>query len=120
MNVFTRDQVSRMRAVLELSPRRAQLVEYSKNGRLDPADRLTVDLYPNPATTDFKLDVRFKEFEDLDISIYDLNGREFLRSNYKQVWSRRLVVDVSVIPAGLYVLKVSTTKESTTKRFVVN
>lgn len=120
MNIFTLDQVARMRAVMTLSPRRAQLVEYSRQGRLEPADRLTVDLYPNPATTEFNLDVRFNEFENLDISIYNAEGKEFLRNTFEQVWSRRLVVDVSVLPAGVYYIKIATTRESLVKRFVVN
>lgn len=119
MNIFTKDQVSRMRAVLALSPRRASMVEYGKEGRLEPSDNLNVTIFPNPAREEMNVDVRFSDFQDFNYSISDLAGRELTQFAYKKVYSRRLKLDVRLLPSGLYVLKVSTQNETVTKRFVI-
>ncbi len=120
MNIFTNDQVTRMRAVMELSPRRARLVEFSKQGRLAPADNLTVDIYPNPAESDLFIEVRFPDFQDITYKVYDLNGRTFESVSYPQVYSRRLRFDVRVLPPGIYLIKINANNETITRRFVVN
>lgn len=120
MNIFTKDQVGRMRAVLALSPRRAKMVEYGKEGRLQPSDNLNVNLFPNPARVEMNVDVRFADFQDFSYAIFDLTGRELTQFSYKNVYSRRLKLDVSLLPPGLYILKVSTKSETVTKRFVIN
>ncbi len=118
MNIFTKDQVGRMRAVLALAPRRASLVEYSRTGRLEPSDNLNVNVFPNPARVEMNVDVRFADFQDFSYSIFDLTGRELTQQFYKNVYSRRLKLDVSLLPPGVYILKVSTKNETITKRFV--
>jgi hypothetical protein len=120
MNIFTKDQVSRMRAVLALSPRRVSLVEYGKEGRLEPSDNLMVDLFPNPVRIELNVDVRFADFQDFSYSILDITGRELTQLNYKNVYSRRLKLDVRLLPPGMYVMKVSTNSETVMKRFVIN
>ena len=120
MNVFTQDQVGRMRAVLALAPRRASMVEYSKEGRLEPSDNLLVELFPNPVDVEMNVDVRFADFQDFRYSIFDLTGRELTQVGYQNVYSRRLKLDVSLLPPGLYILQVSTKSETVKKRFVVN
>lgn len=121
MNIFTKDQVGRMRAVLALSPRRARLVELAKAGRLDPTDQLTVTLYPNPviAQTPLVVDVQFAGFQDFTYAIFDLTGRQLATTSFKNVFSRRLSLDVQLLPPGMYILRVDTDSESTTKRFIV-
>ena len=120
MNVFTADQVARMRAVLALSPRRARLVEFSKQGNLEPADNLTINLYPNPAVKELYLEARFPDFQDLTYTIYNLAGQVVDTRNFSQIFSRRFTFDVSVLPPGMYFMKVEANRESKVQRFVVN
>lgn len=120
MNLFTKDQVGRMRAVLALAPRRASMVEYSKEGRLESSDNLMVELFPNPARVDMNVDVRFADFQDFSYSVFDLTGRELTQVSYRNVYSRRLKLDVSLLPPGWYILQVTTGSETVRKRFVVN
>jgi hypothetical protein len=120
MNVFTKDQVARMRAVLALSPRRARLVEFSKLGNLAPTDNLTVNLYPNPAVKDMYLEIQFPDFQDVTYTIFDLTGRMVQKVRYPQIFSRRLILDVSILPPGIYLLKVEANNETKTIRFLVN
>ncbi|WP_165933435.1 M43 family zinc metalloprotease [Arundinibacter roseus] len=120
MNVFTNDQVARMRAVLALSPRRALLVEYARESRLESTDNLTVEIYPNPADEDLTVEVRFPDFQDFTYAIFDLNGRLLYQESFTQVWSRRLSPDIRLLPPGNYLLRVQMNNETVTKRFVVN
>lgn len=120
MNVFTVDQVARMRAVLELSPRRARLVEFSRQGNLEPADNLTINLYPNPAVREMYLEARFPDFQDLTYTIYTITGQVVETRSFSQIFSRRFTFDVSVLPPGMYFMKVEANRESTVQRFVVN
>ncbi len=119
MNIFTKDQVARMRAVLELSPRRARMVEFGKEGRLDPANNLTVEIYPNPAESDLNVNVRFLGFQNFTYNIFDLNGRQIATDMFRNVYSRRLQLDVSLLPPGIYIFRVVTDMETVTQRFFV-
>lgn len=119
MNIFTKDQVGRMRAVLALSPRRARMVEFGKEGRLEPANNLTVKIYPNPAEGEMNVDVQFLDFQNFTYTIFDLNGRAIATDSYRNVFSRRLPLNVSLLPPGMYFLQVETEMETVTKRFLV-
>ena len=65
MNIFTNDQKTRMRAVMELSKRRKKLINYAKSLELPVSDKLDVLAFPNPAITDVQLRVLFKDFKIL-------------------------------------------------------
>ncbi len=119
MNIFTKGQVARMRAVLALSPRRARLVEFGKEGRLDPANNLTVEIFPNPAEVEMNVNVRFLNFQNFTYTIFDLNGRQLATDSFRNVFSRRLQLNVSLLPPGMYILRVKTDRETVTQRFLV-
>lgn len=119
MNIFTKDQVGRMRAVLALSPRRARMVEFGKEGRLDPANNLAVEIFPNPAEAEMNVNVRFLDFQNFTYTIFDLTGRQIATDSFRNVFSRRLQLNVSLLPPGMYIMRVKTDLETVTKRFLV-
>ena len=119
MNIFTKDQVGRMRAVLALSPRRASMVEFGKEGRLQPSNNLTVEIFPNPAEAELNINVRFLDFQDFTYSIFDLLGREIATDTFRNVFSRRLQLDVSLLPPGIYIFRVQADSETVTQRLLV-
>ncbi|GAB2771427.1 hypothetical protein GCM10027275_12740 [Rhabdobacter roseus] len=122
MNIFTKCQAERMQAVLALSPRRARLVEFAREGRLEPTDNLTVEIFPNPITnelTELKLDVRFADFQDLTLLVYDARGVLLQTLDFQSLYSRRIPLDVSTYPPGMYFVRARTRLETVTKRFVV-
>ncbi len=119
MNIFTKDQVGRMRAVLALSPRRARMVEFGKEGRLESANNLTVEIFPNPVDEEMNINVRFLDFQNFSYTILDLYGRVIDAGSFRNVFSRRVQLDVSLIPPGIYFLRVDTDQETVTKRFMV-
>jgi hypothetical protein len=120
MNIFTKNQLERMRAVIALSPRRAELVKSSKEGRLEPADNLTLELFPNPSVSELFANVRFRDFQSFTLSIYDQRGILMRVTSFENVWSRKVNIDTEGLLSGLYICKVTAGGESVSKRFVIN
>ncbi|MCE7039331.1 M43 family zinc metalloprotease [Dyadobacter sp. CY312] len=110
MSVFTNDQKNRMHAVLAVSPRRAQLVEHI--GRSE--SNLVVDLYPNPVEGYLNTNIYSPGYAGFEISVFNNSGVEMLKGAYNQTY-----INVKNFPAGVYFLKVTTDKETVTKRFLV-
>ena len=110
MSVFTNDQKNRMHAVLAVSPRRAQLVEYSR--RSD--SNLAVELYPNPVEGYLNANVYTPDYAGFDISVFNNSGVEMLKGAYNQTY-----INVKNFPAGIYFLRVTAGSETVTKRFLV-
>ncbi|MCF2446486.1 T9SS type A sorting domain-containing protein [Dyadobacter sp. CY345] len=119
MNIFTADQLARMKAVLELSPRRKKMIESAKEGRLEPSENLALEVFPNPASEEVNANVRFADFQNFSLSIYDIKGNRLENQTYTDVWSRRVTLDINKLDTGLYFFKVTTDKETVTKRFVI-
>jgi hypothetical protein len=110
MSVFTNDQKNRMHAVLALSPRRAQLVEYA--GRND--QNLVVELYPNPVEEYLNAHIYTPGYAGFNISILNDKGVKMANDTYNQTY-----INVENFPAGIYFLRVTTGSETVTKRFLV-
>lgn len=72
-----------------------------------------VELYPNPARD--KLIIRTVMNDKLVLSIFNLNGQLLMRE--EQVFSRS-VIDVSALPAGVYLAKMETASGVAFKKFV--
>ncbi|ODS81845.1 MAG: hypothetical protein ABS46_10520 [Cytophagaceae bacterium SCN 52-12] len=122
MNVFTFNQMERMHAVLELSPRRAALVENSRKARLEESAGLLVSVYPNPvADGQLKAEIRYKGYQDINLAIIDMNGRKVGSSSYRKVWSRIFTEYVGNLSRGIYLLVVTNENgEKASRRFIVN
>ena len=74
---------------------------------------LEINIYPNPVSEGF-LNIFSNSHNPLNISIYDLNGRE--------VMSKKIIfdsVDISNLSKGIYTLTFSDGKKSTVKKIVV-
>jgi len=120
MNIFTKNQLDRMRAVLAVSPRRIALIKASKEGRLESSDNLTLELYPNPASMELYANVRFSDFQSFTLAVYDQKGILQSSQSFKDVWSRKVPIVTDRLIPGLYICKVSIGKETLSKRFVIN
>ena len=64
-------------------------------------------LYPNPTTGQLHLSQQVD-----DVRVYDLSGRELLRQNNVQS------LDLTPLPAGTYLLRLTRPDTSTTRRVV--
>lgn len=117
MNLFTAGQRDRMRAVLQLSPRRRQLIQ--SNLVLAATDKLTVTVSPNPILTTATADVQFTGNQSFTVELYDASGRLRQTQAYLSTASRRITVDASTLGAGVYVLRVTTPSERASQRLLV-
>ena len=120
MNIFTKNQLDRMRAVLAVSPRRIALIKASKEGRLEPSENLTLEVFPNPSSSELYANVRFADFQSFTVAVYDQKGILQNSQSFKDVWSRKVPIVTNRLIPGLYICKVSIGKETVSKRFVIN
>ncbi|WP_229213696.1 M43 family zinc metalloprotease [Dyadobacter psychrotolerans] len=110
MSVFTQDQKNRMYAVLELSPRRAKLVEYAQI----TTPSVTVELFPNPAQEYLNANIYTPDYKPFTVSIFNVRGVKMSADAVNETY-----INVKNYPAGLYFLRVNTDSETVTKRFLV-
>ena len=118
MHMFTAGQVARMRTVLQLSPRRAKLLQ-SAEAPLPATETLTIKLYPNPTITDPSIDVQLKGTQTFSVDLYDVTGRQVRTSTYSDSPSTRVSLSVNGLTAGMYIVRVKTDQETVSKRLLV-
>ncbi|HEX9958885.1 MAG TPA: M43 family zinc metalloprotease [Fibrella sp.] len=117
MNVFTGGQRDRMAAVLQLSPRRRQLIQ--ANTALPETEQLSVLVYPNPSSTESTVNVQFKGLQAFDTELVDGSGRIIQSQAYATTLSRQITLPVSGLQAGVYILRVRTQNETASQRVLV-
>ena len=118
MNVFTFGQRARMRAVMQLSARRARLLKCSV--ALPESDALTLNLYPNPATGgSVSADVLLKGFQTFTVDLYNLNGQLVQTRSYTDSPSISLSLNTIGLVAGVYVVRVKTGSETVSRRLLI-
>lgn len=120
MNIFTNDQKTRMRTVLESADRRASLLTSGVCGLLTTADfdalRETT-VYPNPAQNELNISVANGEFPDSYV-IYNALGQTV--ANVKVSNESNLTVNTSGYANGIYIIKIFKGSESKTIKFIKN
>lgn len=117
MNLFTKGQVARMRAVLQVSPRRAKLVK--SLAALPETDVLTINVYPNPASSSPTVDVQLKGFQSFSVDLLDMSGRQISTLSYTDAPSTRVTLPIQGLTKGLYIVRVKTSGESSSSRLLV-
>lgn len=117
MNLFTQGQIDRMRAVLQLSPRRQKLLRSVV--ALPATETLTINAYPNPASIDPTVDVQLKGFQSFSVGLYDMSGRQIRSVSYTDAPSTRVSLSVSGLAAGIYLVRVKTDTETASQRLLV-
>jgi hypothetical protein len=121
MGLFTRCQAGRMRAVLETSPRRRELVNSNvgvgdiATGWLDEILSDAVRVYPNPATGS----VRVQMPTGLRADAYALYTALGQPMRLEALGGSQLTIDVSGLGAGVYLLHVGTERGMVVKKVVV-
>lgn len=117
MNLFTRGQVDRMRAVIALSPRRQRVVRVAEP--LPSTALLTVTVYPNPMRLQATADVQFTGTQNVTATLLDLTGRAVREYHYQNVASTQISLTVADVPTGMYLLRVTTGSETQAKRVLI-
>jgi ELWxxDGT repeat protein len=68
-----------------------------------------VKVYPNPATTEFHIDMKLKNSEKLSVSVCDMTGKEVFSSNVKQyaAGSNRITIPMQHVSTGVYLYRIN-------------
>ena len=72
--------------------------------------------YPNPFNPSTTIDFSLNSFSDLEINVYDVNGRlvENLYSGFKSPGTHKVVWDATGFSAGIYIVNMVSKKSSET------
>ncbi|MEZ0538856.1 M43 family zinc metalloprotease [Fibrella arboris] len=117
MNVFTAGQRDRMSAVLQLSPRRLQLI--LSNTVLPETEQLTVLVYPNPSSSQSTVNIQFKGSQAFSTELIDARGRTIQTQTFTASLSRQITLPVADLQAGVYIFRVRTQNETVSKRVLI-
>jgi Pregnancy-associated plasma protein-A/Secretion system C-terminal sorting domain len=116
MNIFTQGQKDRMRAALDFSKRRRRVVNFAKF-QLPPSTSLQAVIFPNPTiTTNVQVQVSLPSFQDFDIKILDIFGREVYFESFTDLPSTVVTLKTKDLPAGNYIMKVTSNSQQVQKR----
>jgi hypothetical protein len=78
-------------------------------------------LYPNPAASDINISFLLKERENIEIEIYDMQGKFIKGSNKgeKNVGDVNLNIDVTDMQSGMYILRLKAGDETFVHKFSI-
>jgi len=76
--------------------------------------------YPNPASGSLSLDYCMKSASPLSVDILDFTGKTISHHELADAASGRIVLDIHSIPAGMYLVRVSTNHGTVLRKFTKN
>jgi photosystem II stability/assembly factor-like uncharacterized protein len=82
------------------------------------ANNSDFNIYPNPTTTQLNIQFSSVKNEAVTVSIMNVLGQETSPPTPLQRRGERAMIDVSKLPAGIYLLQLKTERGSATKTFV--
>lgn len=85
----------------------------SDAGSFEPAKQFKV--YPNPAKNEINVRLEAKGEKSLTLNVFDTSGKQVITQNVGDGINK---VDISRIPAGIYILTVDGGKEKLTEKFI--
>ncbi|OFY94437.1 MAG: hypothetical protein A3K10_02455 [Bacteroidetes bacterium RIFCSPLOWO2_12_FULL_31_6] len=84
------------------------------------SENTEMNVYPNPAKSDLIVSLNISENSSNNLLIMvDLQGREVLNTSIVGVGTVTKTIDLSSIPAGIYILSVKTANYTSCKKVIV-
>lgn len=118
MNIFTQDQKSRVRAILEISTRRKKLLENSAIFK-PVSDPIIVRVLGNPVENDYlNIQVLVNEARSFEVKVIDNLGRVLIQDSYNSSLSRSIQIPKIRLGKGVLNLSVSSGNETLAHRIV--
>ncbi|MDX2245282.1 MAG: T9SS type A sorting domain-containing protein [Bacteroidia bacterium] len=77
------------------------------------------EVFPNPSTDVFNLNVELGKIDDVRLSVVDLNGRVVMEKSHKKVITFSEKLNMENLSNGFYMLKVTTSQGVTFKHLVL-
>ncbi len=87
--------------------------------RLLNAGLTEMTIQPNPNSGIFNLSVKLNELDALNLEVLNVNGQTIERRSTGRVTETEVAFDLSKLPAGLYLLRVTTSRGSATQRLII-
>lgn len=118
MNIFTNDQKTRVRAILEVSKRRKRLITNSEFN-LPQTEKLIVKVLENPSSTDyFQFQILLNAFANFNYEIFDSSGKQIIQAQFEDSPSRLIQIPKIDLGKGIYNLRVKSDEEIVYKRII--
>gem|GEM_PF-2668421 len=78
-----------------------------------------IALFPNPTNGTFSLAIELVSADDINIAVTNLNGQTVMQSSKAAVLNLEASFDASDLPAGIYMVRVSTSKGAVYRKLIV-
>ncbi|MEZ4772153.1 MAG: T9SS type A sorting domain-containing protein [Bacteroidia bacterium] len=79
----------------------------------------SMSVYPNPTQGAFTVNIELAKRDDLQLTIFDVNGKAVYQRNKTSVTNLNEQIDLSGVSAGIYTLKVTTSQGVGYERIVI-
>src|SRR5690606_19006623 len=99
--------------------RLVEVGEPNPNGIRENSLETVVDLYPNPNTGRFVIDLKANSFNSLDIEIYNALGEKVMTVAQNVQGRQQFDVDLETMSHGVYFVRINTESEGISKRVVI-
>jgi len=86
--------------------------------RLENLNVLSMNVYPNPSNGNFQISLALKETSNVDIKIFDILGKQVYHHSETAISSFMKEVNISQLPAGVYVVKAQTNQGTVETKIV--
>lgn len=81
----------------------------------------TISIYPNPTNGVFSVDIQsVKDATDIALDIYNITGQKVLSLSREFTKTKHYQVDLTEMPAGIYLLNVTTRNETRVEKIIVS
>lgn len=82
-------------------------------------ENASMEVFPNPASSFVNIDINFNEATNASLFITDVTGKLVQSQVLENVVNERININVSDLPAGTYIARITTAEGFKTQRFVV-
>lgn len=117
LNMFTQDQIGIMRAILQTSRAGIATVDIQTNLQSAQDNIQTIQLFPNPGTGVFNLNVQVKNGTTYTFEILNSIGSKLLTQTQLSSHRNHQVFDISAQAAGIYFAKITSNQQVIIKKF---
>jgi len=80
----------------------------------------SLNIYPNPATSNVNINLSLTDYQDVNIALYDLSGQTVFEDKFSDIREKQTNIDLSNLANGTYVLKFGLAEGNTFRKIIIN
>jgi hypothetical protein len=84
-----------------------------------PEAKNMLSVYPNPSENQFNISLGLVQEQDVRLTVLDLNGREIMQKEYKNIHNETLKLNLDKLPKGVYILRIELDNDIITKKLIL-